>query len=94
MPLTLQPLPERDSLTDFPFRFNIGMGVRRRDRALRDSLQTVLDRKAPEIQAILKQYGVPDVPDSAAEAGKTASQGAGRSSTRGSPPTRGRAANR
>ena len=45
VPLTLQPLAERDSLTDFPFRFSIGMGVRRRDRALRDSLQTVLDRK-------------------------------------------------
>jgi mxaJ protein len=62
VPLTLQPLAERDSLTDFPFRFSIGMGVRRRDRALRDSLQTVLDRRAPEIQAILKQYRVPMFP--------------------------------
>ena len=62
VPLVLQPLAERDSLSDFPFRFNIGMGVRRRDRGLRDSLQTVLDRKAPEIQAILKQYGVPMFP--------------------------------
>jgi mxaJ protein len=53
VPLTLQPLAERDSLTDFPFRFSIGMGVRRRDRALRDSLQTVLDQRAPQIQAIL-----------------------------------------
>ena len=60
--LSITPLAERDSLSDFPFRFNIGMGVRRRDRALRDSLQTVLDRKAPEIQAILKQYGVPMFP--------------------------------
>jgi ABC-type amino acid transport substrate-binding protein len=62
VPLSIIPLGERDSLSDFPFRFNIGMGVRRRDRALRDSLQTVLDRKAPEIQAILKQYGVPMFP--------------------------------
>jgi hypothetical protein len=38
------------------------MGVRRRDSELRDSLQKVLDRKAPEIQAILKQYGVPLFP--------------------------------
>ena len=38
------------------------MGVRRRDRALRDSLQTVLDRKGPEIQAILKQYKIPLFP--------------------------------
>lgn len=62
VPLSLVPLAERDSLSDFPFRFDIGMGVRRRERVLRDSLQTVLDRKAPEIQAILKEYGVPMFP--------------------------------
>jgi mxaJ protein len=63
VPLTLQPLPERDSLTpDFPYQYDIGMGVRRRDRALRDSLQAVLERRRPEIQSILKQYGVPMFP--------------------------------
>jgi mxaJ protein len=62
VPLTLQPLAERDSLSDFPFRFNIGMGVRRRDKALRDSLQAVLERKGPEIRSILKSYGVPVFP--------------------------------
>ena len=62
VPLTLRALAERDSLTDFPFRFSMGMGVRRRDKALRDSLQTVLDRKQPEIQAILKEYGIPTFP--------------------------------
>jgi mxaJ protein len=61
-PLQLQPLPERDSLSDFPFRFNIAMGVRRRDRELRDSLQSVLDRRGPEIQSILKGYGIPVFP--------------------------------
>ena len=60
--LTLRPLAERDSLTDFPFRFSIGIGVRRRDKALRDSLQSVLDRRKPEIQAILKEYGIPMFP--------------------------------
>ncbi|MBA3554835.1 MAG: quinoprotein dehydrogenase-associated putative ABC transporter substrate-binding protein [Gemmatimonadales bacterium] len=62
VPLLVQPLAERDSLTDFPFRFNIAMGVRRRDRALRDSLDAVLVRRAPEIQALLKKYGVPLFP--------------------------------
>jgi quinoprotein dehydrogenase-associated probable ABC transporter substrate-binding protein len=62
VPLSLTPLAERDSMTDYPFRFNIGMGVRRRDVALRDSLQKVLDRKGPEIQAILRQYAVPMFP--------------------------------
>jgi mxaJ protein len=62
VPLTLRPLAERDSLTDFPFRFSIGVAVRRRDKALRDSLQSVLDRRKPEIQAILKAYGIPMFP--------------------------------
>ena len=61
-PLVLQPLAERDSLSDYPFRFNIAMGVRRRDKELRDSLQAVLDRKGPEIQAILKEYAIPLFP--------------------------------
>jgi mxaJ protein len=63
VPLNIQPLPERDSLSpDFAYQYNIGMGVRRRDRALRDSLQAVLERKAPEIQRILQQYRVPLFP--------------------------------
>jgi quinoprotein dehydrogenase-associated probable ABC transporter substrate-binding protein len=62
VPLLVQPLPERDSLSDFPFRFDIAMGVRRRDKELRDSLQSFLDRRSPEIQSILKQYGIPVFP--------------------------------
>ena len=62
VPLELRPLAERDSITDYPFRFNIAMGVRRRDRELRDSLNAVIDRKQPEIQAILKSYGIPLFP--------------------------------
>ncbi len=62
VPLTLQPLPERDSLSDYAFQYDIGMGVRRRDRELRDSLEAVIDRKRPEIQGILKRYGVPVFP--------------------------------
>jgi quinoprotein dehydrogenase-associated probable ABC transporter substrate-binding protein len=62
VPLVVQPLPEYDSVADLPFAFNMAMGVRRRDRELRDSLNQLLDRKGPEIQAILKQYGVPLLP--------------------------------
>lgn len=62
VPLIVQALPERDSLSDYAFQYNIGMGVRRRDRKLRDSLEAVIDRKRPEIQGILKQYGVPVFP--------------------------------
>jgi mxaJ protein len=62
VPLVLIPLPDRDSLTETPFRYNIGLAVRRRDKAFRDSLQAVLDRRAPEIQSLLKQYNVPVFP--------------------------------
>jgi quinoprotein dehydrogenase-associated probable ABC transporter substrate-binding protein len=62
VPLDIRALPERDSLSDFPFQFNIAMGVRRRDRALRDSLNAFIERKQPEIQAILKEYDVPLFP--------------------------------
>jgi mxaJ protein len=78
VPLKLQPLAERDSATDFPFRFNIGIAVRRRDRALRDSLQTVLDRRKPEIQAILKEYGIPTFPIPAAPLPADSGQAANR----------------
>jgi mxaJ protein len=42
-----------------PFVFDIGMGVRRDDAALRDALNTTLARRAVEIRQILRSYGVP-----------------------------------
>ncbi len=62
VPLRLTPLGERDSLADIPFRYNIVMAVRRSDKALRDSLEKTLKAKGPEIQAILKEYGIPMFP--------------------------------
>jgi mxaJ protein len=62
VPLVLKPLPARDSLSDTPFQYNIGIAVRRRDKEFRDSLQAVLERRRPEIEAILKQYNVPVLP--------------------------------
>ncbi len=67
VPLVLTPLPERDSLSNTPFRYSIGLAVRRSDKEFRDSLQTLLDRKAPEIEALLKEYGIPVYPPVAGE---------------------------
>jgi quinoprotein dehydrogenase-associated probable ABC transporter substrate-binding protein len=50
--------PESDGPT-LPFVFDIAMGVRKGDKALRDQLQKVLDRRRVEIQRILHEYGVP-----------------------------------
>ena len=62
VPLVLKPLPAMDSLSDMPLQYNMGIAVRRRDKEFRDSLQAVLERRAPEIQAILEQYNVPLLP--------------------------------
>jgi mxaJ protein len=61
VPLEVRPI-EHDSLSGIPFAFNMSMGVRRRDTDLRDSLQTVIEKKGPEIQGILRKYGVPLLP--------------------------------
>jgi len=38
------------------------MAIRQKDHAFRDSLQTLLDRKKPQIDSILQEYGVPVFP--------------------------------
>src|SRR4051794_17038452 len=44
VPLVLTPIAaEKDSATGFPMQYDIGMAVRRQDKALRDSLQALLD---------------------------------------------------
>jgi mxaJ protein len=72
VPLVLTPLPAKDSLSDLPFQYNIGIAVRRRDKEFRDSLQAVLQRRRPEIDAILKQYNVPVLPMAAEAQEKSA----------------------
>jgi mxaJ protein len=48
-----------DSEPEVRLAFAIAMGVRRRDKALRDALDAILVRRRPEIEAILDRYGVP-----------------------------------
>lgn len=62
VPLRLTLLTE-DSVSGIPFAYRFAMATRRRDRALRDSLQTVLDAKRPEITAILQEFNIPLLPD-------------------------------
>jgi hypothetical protein len=46
-------------MPDLSFTYAMAVGVRKADTALRDSLQAALDRRQPEIAAILRDYGVP-----------------------------------
>jgi len=73
-PLRLTLLAE-DSLSGIPFAYRFAMATRRRDRALRDSLQVVLDEKRTEIEQILKEFNIPLLP---LEAPKPSAGGTGR----------------
>ena len=42
-----------------PFEFDISMGVRRGDKALRDELDAIIERRRADIDAILASYHVP-----------------------------------
>jgi mxaJ protein len=44
---------------ELPFEFGLSMGVKRGNKALRDELQGVLDRRRNDIDAILAEYAVP-----------------------------------
>jgi mxaJ protein len=58
VPIDLTPVaPPRDGV--LPFRFDIAMGVRRGDAALRATLDRIIVRRRAEIRRILEEYGVP-----------------------------------
>ena len=57
IPLVVVPVPS--GKTDLPFAFDISMGVRPGDEALKARLEQVLDKKQAEIRKILIDYGVP-----------------------------------
>jgi mxaJ protein len=56
-PLELVPLRGDNPAT--PFAFNISMGVKKGERALKAELEDVLAKDAAAIRAILEEYGVP-----------------------------------
>jgi mxaJ protein len=74
VPLDLSVLPDTDRATGFPLAYEVTLGVRRTDRALRDSLNAALDRRKSDIDAILRDYGVPMLPMSTESAAKPAGQ--------------------
>jgi mxaJ protein len=61
VPLEVVPVSPQIDLPFLPFVFDISMGVRREDTALRDELDAVIERRRPEIDALLERYGVPRV---------------------------------
>jgi len=67
-PLEVTPVDPPADAT-WPMRFSIAMAVRRNDDGLRQRLDAILQQKQPQIDALLRQYGVPVVADAGAGAG-------------------------
>ena len=59
VPLTMVALPDTDAVSGMRFAFDMAMAVRHRDKALKATLDSVIDRRRGEITEILRQYNVP-----------------------------------
>lgn len=59
--LDIQPVSPQIDLPFLPFVFDISMGVRRRDVALKDALDREIEKRRADIDRILDEYGVPRV---------------------------------
>jgi len=57
--LAIQPVAPLIDGPMLPMTFDISMGVRKEDRALRRELDDVLERRRDEVRALLEEYGVP-----------------------------------
>jgi mxaJ protein len=60
--LDVNPLLEDPANPQLPFHFDIGIGVRAKDTALKASLDAELTRRRKEIEEILQQFGIPQLP--------------------------------
>ncbi|MDB4883118.1 MAG: quinoprotein dehydrogenase-associated transporter substrate-binding protein [Gemmatimonadetes bacterium] len=69
VPLRVVPVSPEVDVPYLPFAFDIAMGVRHGETALRDSLDAVLMRRRGDIDRILADYGVPRA-DTPAMAGR------------------------
>jgi mxaJ protein len=59
--LQITPVTPEVDPPGLPFTFSISMGVRKGNSVLRDEVDGVLQRRRPEIERILREYGVPQL---------------------------------
>lgn len=59
VPLRLVPITGTEAFAPLLFQFDIAMGVRKQDKALKDRLDEILARDSGAIRALLVSYGVP-----------------------------------
>lgn len=58
-PLVVTPVSDPNDFPVLRFQFDIAMGVRKGDEAFKNQLNAVIERRQPEITALLRSYGVP-----------------------------------
>ena len=61
VPLTVIPVTPQVDQPFLPFVYDISLGVRRGDQALKDQLEQILDKRRSDVEKILDDYGVPRV---------------------------------
>ena len=61
VPMELVPVSPQIDLPFLPFVYDIALATRRDDTALRQELETILEKRKPEIDRLLAGYGVPRV---------------------------------
>jgi quinoprotein dehydrogenase-associated probable ABC transporter substrate-binding protein len=59
VPLAMSALPDIDSRSGLPFAYDISLGVRRADRALKAQIESAVERRRGDIARILREYSVP-----------------------------------
>jgi mxaJ protein len=66
LPIAVVPAHAPTELTQVPFEYSIAMGVRKGDVELQNALDVILEKRRADIDAILRDYGVPrtDAPGS------------------------------
>jgi quinoprotein dehydrogenase-associated probable ABC transporter substrate-binding protein len=66
VPLDITPIDGDPTLPNLPFHFDIAIGVREGDHALKQSLDAELARRRATIHKILNSYGIPQFDEAAA----------------------------
>jgi quinoprotein dehydrogenase-associated probable ABC transporter substrate-binding protein len=61
VPLVIVPVSPQVDQPFLPFVYDIAMGVRRGDQALKDQLEQIMEKRRGDIDKILSDYGVPRV---------------------------------
>lgn len=61
VPLNITPVADDAMNPELPFHFDIGIGVRKKDTALERRLNSELVHLRPQIQQILRNYGIPQL---------------------------------